>query len=99
MDGRSDPAGVARVKEVVLMRRILLVLAVAAIMVLSSVSYAFAYANPGNQGNGSSAPGQSSARANCSANIGKQDENGVSAGGGHKEGIPAPTNCDKNFHP
>jgi hypothetical protein len=99
MDGRSNPAGVARVKEVVLMRRILLVLAVAAIMVLSSVSYAFAYANPDNNGNAGNAPGQATAQDNCSQNITKQEDKGVEAGGGHKEGILAPTNCDKNFHP
>ncbi len=44
------------------MRRILLVLAVGAIMALSSVSYAFAYANPGNHGNATTAPRQANAR-------------------------------------
>jgi hypothetical protein len=81
------------------MRRILLVLAVGAIMVLSSVSYAFAYANPDNNGNAGNAPGQATAQDNCGQTINKQEENGVAAGGGHKEGVPAPTNCDNNFHP
>jgi hypothetical protein len=62
------------------MRRILLVVAVGAIMVLSSVSYAFAYANPGNEGNGSSAPGQSNAQANCADTI-------------ERQAPKAPTNC------
>ena len=35
-----------------------------------------------------------SAVENCLANIAKQTDKGVSAGGGKKEGIPAPTNCD-----
>lgn len=81
------------------MRRILWVLAVGAIMLLSSVSYAFAYANPGNNGNAGNAPGQTNAQANCEQNIGKQIEKGVSAGGGPKEGVPAPTNCDHYFNP
>jgi hypothetical protein len=32
--------------------------------------------------------------AACEKNIAKQTANGVSAGGGPKAGIPAPTNCD-----
>jgi hypothetical protein len=34
---------------------------------------------------------------NCEANIDKQTVNGVAAGGGKKEGVPAPTNCDHFF--
>ena len=34
---------------------------------------------------------------NCFANIEKQAAKGVSAGGGPKAGVPAPTNCDKFF--
>jgi hypothetical protein len=34
---------------------------------------------------------------NCFANIDKQTAKGVSAGGGPKAGVPAPTNCDKFF--
>ena len=33
----------------------------------------------------------------CGANIEKQTAKGVSAGGGKKQGIPAPTNCDHFF--
>ena len=79
------------------MRRILLVLAVAAIMVVSSVSYASAEANPNNQGNGSSAPGQSKAQANCDNTVAKQDAKDVSAGGGPKVDQQGPTNCDHIF--
>ena len=39
----------------------------------------------------------SQAVENCEANIAKQVERGVAAGGGKKEGIPAPTNCDHLF--
>jgi hypothetical protein len=35
---------------------------------------------------------------NCEANIAKQTASGITAGGGSKEGIPAPTNCDHFFH-
>ena len=76
------------------MRRILLVLAVGAIMVLSSVSYAFAEANPDNSGNAGTAPGQATATSNCGENILNQFGNEVSGGGGDKEGILGPTNCD-----
>jgi hypothetical protein len=34
---------------------------------------------------------------NCIANVEKQTAKGVSAGGGPKAGVPAPTNCDKFF--
>jgi hypothetical protein len=37
--------------------------------------------------------------ANCEANVAKQFDAGVAAGGGKKEGIPAPTNCDHLFNP
>jgi hypothetical protein len=98
MDGRSNPAEVAKEKEVALTRRILLVLAVGAIIVLSNVSYAFAYAHPNNQGNGSSAPRPSKAEANCDNNRAKQDAKGVIAGGGPKEGQKGPLNCDHAFN-
>jgi hypothetical protein len=35
--------------------------------------------------------------AACEKNIGKQSAKGVSAGGGPKAGVPAPTNCDHFF--
>ena len=43
-------------------------------MVLSSVSYAFAEANPNNNGNAEDAPGQVNADANCGNAIDKQEE-------------------------
>jgi hypothetical protein len=78
------------------MRRILLVLAVGAIMVLSSVSYAFAYANPNNNGKAEEAPGQVNADRNCGNVVEKQEAKGVEAGGGPKAGDDdeAPVNCD-----
>jgi len=68
-------------------------------MVLSSVSYAFAAANPDNNGNGSSAPGQANAGQNCGQNVNKQNANGQT---GSETGSPndskqlntAVTNCD-----
>jgi hypothetical protein len=84
------------------MKRIVTVLTVAAlmaVMLVASAGYAFAFANPDNEGNASNAPGQSNARQNCFENIIKQTEKDVSAGGGPKEGVPAPTNCDKFFSP
>jgi hypothetical protein len=36
---------------------------------------------------------------NCEANIAKQVEGDVAAGGGKKADIPAPTNCDHFFNP
>jgi hypothetical protein len=33
----------------------------------------------------------------CENTIARQTENGVSAGGGPKAGIPAPTNCDHYY--
>jgi hypothetical protein len=37
------------------------------------------------------------AQENCGATIDRQTEGDVSAGGGPKEGVPAPTNCDHFF--
>jgi hypothetical protein len=80
------------------MRRILLVVAVGAIMVLSSVSYAFAGANPNNNGNAEDAPGQGIAGTNCDNAIDKQGAKGVEAGGGPKAGTgEAPNNCEHFF--
>ena len=45
----------------------------------------------------SAAPDNPKAAANCSQVVGKQSANGTSAGGGPKEGISAPTNCDHFF--
>jgi hypothetical protein len=83
------------------MRRILLVLAVAAfmaVMLAVSAGSAFADADPDNSGNTANAPGQANARENCYDNITKQDDRGVEAGGGPKSDTgsyyASPTNCD-----
>jgi hypothetical protein len=82
------------------MRRILLVVAVGAIMVLSSVSYAFAYANPNNNGNAENPPGQEIAEENCVNAVVRLGDKGVEAGGGPKAGTDnAPLNCDHFFNP
>jgi len=49
-------------------------------------------------GNSGDAPGQAKAAENCSQTIDRQIENGVSAGGGKKAGVLAPTNCDHFFN-
>jgi hypothetical protein len=67
-------------------------------MVLSSVSYAFAAANPNSNGNAGNAPGQQMAQENCTNAIAKQEAKGVEAGGGPKAGTgEAPLNCDHFF--
>jgi len=81
------------------MKRIIMVLTVAAlmaVMLVAGAGYAFASANPDNQGTATNAPGQSNAFENCRANVIKQEEKRVSAGGGPKEGLPG-TNCDQFF--
>ena len=80
------------------LRRILLVLAVAALtaaMLVVMAVPAFAYANH-DTGSGSG-DGQEQAQNKNQATLGKQLENGVTAGGGPKEGISAPTNSDHYF--
>jgi hypothetical protein len=82
------------------MKRIVMVLTMAAlmaVMLVAGAGYAFALANPDNRGNASNAPGQQNAHQNCENTISKQHEKGVSAGGGKKEGVVGPTNCDKFF--
>ncbi len=79
------------------LRRILLVLAAAALMaVMMAVmpAPAFAFANPDNNGNAGSAPGYNQAWDNSRQAIRTQTANDVSAGGGPKQGILAPTNSD-----
>ena len=49
---------------------------------------------------GVAAPAQAAndtSRTHCGNTIARQSENGVTAGGGPKAGIPAPTNCDHFF--
>jgi hypothetical protein len=43
------------------------------------------------------APGQATAKVNCSNAFDHQEANGVSAGGGPKAGEPGPLNCDHFF--
>jgi hypothetical protein len=70
--------------------RALLMLAVVWVVVAILAPAAVAYGGPNPN---------PKAVANCEANITKQALNGVSAGGGPKAGIPAPTNCDHFFNP
>ncbi len=63
---------------------------------LFSGGSALAVSNGG--GNSGNAPGQANAMENCEATIDRQIEKGVSAGGGKKAGVLAPTNCDKFFN-
>ncbi len=65
-------------------------LAAAGIAVTAGASSATAY-NPDNPNT------PQVAIDNCSATVDRQSVNGVSAGGGPKAGVPAPTNCDKFF--
>jgi hypothetical protein len=91
------------------MRRLMVLVTVALLMtamLVAGAGYALAIANPENQGNGSSAPGQRNALDNCTENFNKQGEKGVVAGGGPKSEpieedgalVPLePTNCDHFF--
>lgn len=65
-------------------------------LTLAGASPALAIGNGG--GNSPNAPGQENAIENCGQNINKQANKGVSAGGGPKEGVLAPTNCDHFFN-
>ena len=76
------------------MRRVLLVLTMAAMLVMGNVSYAFAYANPDSNGHGQ---GQKIAKGNCTENFQKQRDKELEAGGGPKADSFGPTNCD-HFH-
>ena len=70
-----------------------LVVGCVTLVVLAICSASAAAYSPGG-GNSASAPGQFRAFENCIENYQKQSSNGVAAGGGHKEGESAPTNCD-----
>ena len=64
------------------MRKIVLAIGVGAIVALPATAAGYG-------------PSENShAVAACEANIDKQTTDGVSAGGGPKAGVPAPTNCD-----
>jgi hypothetical protein len=79
------------------MTRVKTMVAVAAValsLILGGTS-ALAFTNGG--GNSENAPGQQTAVGNCGRNIDNQTAQETTAGGGPKEGIPAPTNCDHFF--
>ncbi len=83
-----------------LFRRMILVLVAAALMaVMMAVmsAPAFAFANPDSNGNAGSAPGHTQAWDNSRQTIRTQTANDVSAGGGPKQGILAPTNSDHYY--
>jgi hypothetical protein len=67
----------------------------AALVLAASGGSALAESNGG--GNSSNAPGQANAITKCTNTIDRQTAKGVSAGGGPKQGVPAPTNCDHFF--
>jgi hypothetical protein len=69
------------------MRRLLAAFAAVLVcLVISAPAFGFGGPNPPPQ-----------AKTACGDNIDKQTANEVTAGGGPKEGIPAPTNCDHFF--
>ena len=67
--------------------------AVAAVVAAPASGYAFFASN----GKAFSAPGLEQAVAACSKTIGLQAMRDIAAGGGPKQGITAPTNCDHFF--
>jgi hypothetical protein len=70
-------------------RSFMAVASAAAVLALGSAPTAAAYGGPNPN---------PKAVENCDDTIMRQTEQGVSAGGGPKAGIPAPTNCDHFFH-
>jgi hypothetical protein len=81
-------------------KRIITALTVAAIMVamvVASAGNAFALAYTPDTGGPSQGTITEQAEGNCEANVTKQVDNEVAAGGGSKEDVDAPTNCDHFF--
>jgi hypothetical protein len=78
-----------------MMRRVLVVFSLTLALIATGPA---ALAVPG-LGESEGAPGQETAFENCVDTIIRQTEAGVTAGGGPKAGVPAPTNCDKFFNP
>ena len=76
-------------------KRLIVVAAAASTLAATGSGGALAQTNGG--GNSANAPGQAKAGNNCGNTIDKQSGNGVSAGGGPKDGVLAPTNCDHFF--
>jgi hypothetical protein len=79
------------------MSRIKTLIAAAAAVVTLTVGGGSAIASSNGGGNSANAPGQARAAQNCENTIDRQTAKGVSAGGGPKAGVPAPTNCDHFF--
>jgi hypothetical protein len=79
------------------MKRMIIVLTVAALMAVMLVvgaGSAFAVAYNEVSGGPSQAEINDEAGENCEENVMKQTEEDVAAGGGPKQDIDAPTNCD-----
>ncbi len=79
------------------MKRIITVLTVAAlmaVMLVAGAGSAFAKAYTEESGGPSQGNITEQADDNCEANVMKQTEEEVAAGGGPKQDIDAPTNCD-----
>jgi hypothetical protein len=74
-----------------------LIAVVAAALTLATMGSGGALAETNGGGNSANAPGQAKAGENCSNTINRQSANEVSAGGGPKAGVLAPTNCDHFF--
>jgi hypothetical protein len=80
------------------MTRIKTLIAVSvAALTLAAMGSGGALASTNGGGNSANAPGQAKAEENCSNTIDRQSANEVSAGGGPKAGVLAPTNCDHFF--
>ncbi len=76
------------------MKRIITVLTVAALMTVMMMAGAGnAFALPYNE----QGTFTDQAVEGCLIAVGTQSETSVEAGGGPKEGVPAPTNCDHYF--
>jgi hypothetical protein len=72
-------------------RRFSSVLATAAVVMVTGASSAWADQPPAGE-----FPTQQS-EENCGSTVDRQTERDVSAGGGPKDDVPAPTNCDHFF--
>lgn len=79
------------------MRRIIVVVLVAAFLVAVSAMSALAYTNFENSGNASDAPGQEQAQENCSDAISNQYSNANDSKGHKNAGNVYPANCDHYY--
>jgi hypothetical protein len=78
------------------MRRVIVIVSLTLALVLTGPA---ALAIPGLAPESEGAPGQEIALQNCMDTITRQSEAEITAGGGPKAGVLAPTNCDKFFNP